>query len=400
VPAHSFPLVLAIMVLAGSGSIASTDLYAPSLPYLTDYFGTTPELMKLTISLNLIVYGFAQLLYGPLSDRFGRRPIFLGSIVLFSIASIGCAYAKSIDELLIARILLGFFAAAEPVMCLAVFKDLFTEKEQIKGFAIYGMAIALAPAVAPVLGGFIHVWFGWEYNFYLIAVIGVFTALLIYLLLPESTIPDPQALKVRSIARNYLSVVRNKTFLVYGCLSGVALGLIYVFVTGAPFILISYFGVEVQHFGYYQAVVVVAFFLGSLLATRLVDFWQPMSVFNLGMVFMVLGSVLVTGFVFIGGFSPYTLAFSYLFIAFGLGPIFAITPSKAMNAVEHSAGSTAAVFGSLEIGLSGIVASMVSVFHDGTPGPFGMVVGVTALIGVVLGIIANRMNAVSPVNSE
>ena len=190
------------MVLAGSGSIMSTDLYAPSLPYLTDYFGTSAELMKLTISLNLIVYGFAQLIYGPISDRFGRRPVFLASIALFSAASIACGLAQSIDQLLIARVLQGFFAAAEAVMCLAVFKDLFSEKEQVKGFAIYGMAIALAPALAPILGGYIHVLLGWEFNFYLTAGVGVFTAILIYLLLPESTIPDPHALKLRSLLSN------------------------------------------------------------------------------------------------------------------------------------------------------------------------------------------------------
>ena len=113
---NKFPMVLAIMVLAGSTSIMSTDLYAPSLPYLTSYFGTTPELIKLTISLNIIVYGLAQLIYGPLSDRFGRRPILLYSIVLFSIASVACAFAQNINQLLIARVLQGIFAAAETVI--------------------------------------------------------------------------------------------------------------------------------------------------------------------------------------------------------------------------------------------------------------------------------------------
>ena len=389
---HKFSIVLAIMVLAGSGSIMSTDLYAPSLPYLTDFFGTTPELIKLTISLNLLMFGFAQLIYGPISDRFGRRPVLLWSIALFSVASIACGLAQSIDQLLIARILQGFFAAAEAVICLAVFKDLFTEKEQVKGFAIYGMSIALAPAIAPILGGYIHVLFGWEYNFYLTAGVGVLTAILIYLLLPESTTPDPHALKLKSILHNYRSVVSNKIFITYGALSGVALGLIYAFVTGAPFILISYFGIEIQHFGYYQAVIVVAFFLGSLLATRLVDYWQSLHVLNLGLIVMVIGSLLVVGFVFIGGLSPNTLVFGYLFIAFGIGPIFAVAPSKAMSAVDKSAGSAASVFGCLEIGLSGVIATMVSVIHDGTPGPFGIVIGLTAVAGIVLGVIINRQS--------
>jgi len=389
---HKFSIVLAIMVLAGSGSIMSTDLYAPSLPYLTDFFGTTPELIKLTISLNLLMFGFAQLIYGPISDRFGRRPVLLWSIALFSVASIACGLAQSIDQLLVARILQGFFAAAEAVICLAVFKDLFTEKEQVKGFAIYGMAIALAPAIAPVLGGYIHVLFGWEFNFFLTAGVGVLTAILIYLLLPESTTPDPHALKLKSILHNYRSVVSNKIFITYGALSGVGLGLIYAFVTGAPFILISYFGIEIQHFGYYQAVIVVAFFLGSLLATRLVDSWQSLHVLNLGLIVMVIGSLLVVGFVFIGGLSPNTLVFGYLFIAFGIGPIFAVAPSKAMSAVDKSAGSAASVFGCLEIGLSGVIATMVSVIHDGTPGPFGIVIGLTAVAGIVLGVIANRQS--------
>ncbi len=381
------------MVLAGSGSIMSTDLYAPSLPYLTDFFGTTPELMKLTISLNLLIFGIAQLIYGPISDRFGRRPVFLGSIALFSVASIACGFAQSIDQLLVARMLQGLFAAAEAVICLAVFKDLFTEKEQVKGFAIYGMTIALAPAIAPILGGYIHVLLGWEYNFFLTAGVGVLTAILIYLLLPESTIPDPHALKLKSILHNYRSVLSNKIFITYGALSGVALGLIYAFVTGAPFILISYFGVEIQHFGYYQAVIVVAFFLGSLLATRLIDHWPSLRVLTLGMIIMVIGAMLVVGFVFIGRLSPDTLVFGYLFIAFGIGPIFSVAPSKAMSAVEKSAGSAASVFGFLEIGLSGVIAAMVSVFHDDTPDPFGVVIGLTAVAGIFLCVIANRQPA-------
>jgi DHA1 family bicyclomycin/chloramphenicol resistance-like MFS transporter len=381
------------MVLAESGSIMSTDLYTPSLPYLTEFFATTPEMLKLTISLNLIAYGFAQLIYGPISDRVGRRPVFLLTIFLFAVASIACGLATSIEQLLIARVLQGFFAAAEVVMCLAVFKDLFTEQEQVKAFAIYGMAIALTPAVAPVFGGYIHVLLGWEFNFFLTALTGGLTALLIYFLLPESTTPDPHALKLKSIYRNYRSVFTNKVFLVYAGLAGVSLGFVYVFVTAAPFILISYFGVETQHFGYYQAVIVVAFFLGSMLATRLVDFRPSLQILNLGLLITVIGAFFVLGLVFIGGLSPYSLSFAYLFIAFGIGPIFAVAPTKAMAAVENSVGSAAAAFGSIEIGLSGIIAAMVSVIHDGTAAPFGYVIGITAALAIALGVIANRMTA-------
>ncbi len=99
----------------------------------------------------------------------------------------------------------------------------------------------------------------------------------------------------------------------------------------------------------------------------------------------------MVGFVFIGGLSPYTLVFAYLFIAFGIGPVFAVAPSKAMSAVDRAAGSAASVFGCLEIGMSGVIAVMVSVFHDDTPNPFGIVIGLTAVVGILLGVTANRM---------
>jgi len=348
-----FSVVLSVLVLVGSSSIMSTDLYAPSLPYLTEYFSTTPELVKLTISLNLIIYGVAQLLFGPISDRFGRRPVFLSSIILFSIASIACGLAQSIEQLLIARLLQGFFAAAEAVICLAIFKDFFGEREQVKAFAIYGMAIALTPAVAPLLGGYIHIYLGWQYNFFLTAAVGIFTSVLIYKLIPESSTPDPHALKILSIVQSYSNVLKNSVFMMYALLSGVALSFIYAFITAAPFILISYFNIPTQHFGYYQAVIVIAYFFGSLFSTRLVDSWGPTRILNLGILCSVLGSVLLLGLIFFEALSPFTLALANIFITFGIGPIFAVAPSRAMGAVTKSVGSAAALFGSLEIGLAG-----------------------------------------------
>lgn len=381
-----------IMVLAESGSIMSTDLYTPSLPFLTDLFDTTPELLKLTISLNLIAFGFAQLIYGPLSDRFGRRPVFLASLFLFTIASIVCGFAMSIDHLLIARVFQGFFAAAQAVMVLAVFKDLFTEKEQVKAFAMYGMAIAITPAIAPILGGYIHVLLGWEFNFYLTALVGLISAQLIYFLLPESTTPDPTALKMGSILRNYWAVFSNRVFLVYAGLAGMALGFIYTFVTAAPFILITLFSVEPQHFGYYQAVIVIAFFLGSLLATKLADLMVSIQVLNLGLAIAALGATIVVGLIYLDKLTPITLSLGYAFIAFGIGPIFAVAPTKAMSAVKKSIGSAAAAFGCLEVGLSGIIAGFVSIIHDGTARPLGLVIAFTAITAVALGIVANRMH--------
>jgi DHA1 family bicyclomycin/chloramphenicol resistance-like MFS transporter len=122
-----------------------------------------------------------------------------------------------------------------------------------------------------------------------------------------------------------------------------------------------------------------------------VDRWNSMRILNMGMAFTIGGALMIMGLIFIGGLSVNSLVFAYLFITFGIGPIFASATSKAMTAVDQSAGSAGAVFGTLEIGLSGLIAVLVSVFHDGTPRPFGWVIGLIAVLLVVFGWMANGL---------
>ena len=287
--APSLGLVVTILVLASSVSIMSTDMYAPSLPDLADEFNTTPTRVKLTISLNLLAFGLAQLIHGPLSDRFGRRPVLLWSLSGVVIGCLLCVMAQSINQLIVARVLLGLVAAAEAVIGLAIIKDLYTEKQQVKALALLGMVIAIAPAVAPIIGGYLHVAFGWESNFYVIAGMAVFAAFVVYGYLPESTKPDVNALKLGRVLSNYGALLRNEEFLSYTLLLGVTLGLIFVFVTAAPFVLITYLGVPVQHFGFHQAGIVVSFFFGSMLASYLADRWPAGQLLGAGLLFMLIG---------------------------------------------------------------------------------------------------------------
>ena len=387
---YNFTVILSILVLAGSASIMSTDLYTPSMPHMPAYFDTTPHLVKLTISLNLLMFGVAQLFHGPLSDRFGRRPVLLFSILLFTVLSFACAAAQTIGQLIAARMLQGFTAAAEAVICLAIFKDLFDEKQQIKALAIYGMAIAVAPAIGPIIGGYIHVLFGWRMNFVLTAAIGLLTTFLIWALLRESSRPDPQALRPGRLGRDYLYLITNRRFLIYSSMVGIGLGMIYVFVTGAPFILIHQFGVRTQHFGYYQAVVVAAFFMGSVIAIRLTGYWEASKLLNLGLGVMVAGGLILMALIFGGGLSAATLTASFSLMTFGTGPLFAVAPSKAMQAAERGAGSAAAMFGAFEMSVSGLAAGAISVFHDGTARPMGITLGVLVLGAVLLGRLVNQ----------
>ena len=367
-----------MLVLASSTSIMSTDMYSPSLPDLTTWFETTPTRVKLTISLNLLAFGLAQLFHGPLSDRFGRRPVILVSLLLVAVFSLACAFAETIDQLIVARVLLGTVAAAEAVVGLAILKDLYTEKQQVKALALLGMVIAITPAAAPILGGYLHVRYGWQSNFYVISAMALLSFVIIWRLLPESTIPDPKALNFRRVVSGYSRLIVNRDFMVHTSMLGVAMGLVFVFVTAAPFVLIDMLGVAVDRFGFYQAGIVLAFFLGSVLASRLADHWDALRLFGFGVSLVIVGAVALIGVIMLDVLSPMRMIVCYMIITFGMGPLFAVAPSRALRSVEGQAGTASALLSGIEQTMAGVAALLVSVLHDGTARPMAWVTIVLA----------------------
>jgi len=371
--APSIGLVVSILVLASSVSIMSTDMYAPSLPDLADEFETTPTRVKLTISLNLLAFGIAQLIHGPLSDRFGRRPVLLSSLMAVIAGCVLCVLAQTINQLIAARVFLGLVAAAEAVIGLAVIKDLYSEKQQVKALALLGMVIAAVPALAPILGGYLHVAFGWKSNFLVIAFMALLAAVVVYRYLPESTQPDPNGIRIAQVLRAYGQLLRNAEFVSYTLLLGAGLGLIFVFVTAAPFVLITYFGVSVQHFGYYPAAIVVSFFVGSMLASQLADRWPPGRMLGGGMVFMLAGSLMLIYWVVRDQLTATLLVIAYSTMTFGMGPMFAVAPSRALRSIKTQAGSASALLSGMEQSIAALSGVAVSVLHDGTAMPMAIV---------------------------
>ena len=377
----SIGLVVCVLVLASSVSIMSTDMYTPSLPDLTQWFNTTATRVQLTISLNMLAFGLAQLIHGPLSDRYGRKPVLLISSVFVVFLSLACALAQTIDQLIAARILLGLAAAAEAVIGLAIIKDLYNEKEQVKAMALLGMVIAIAPAVAPILGGYLHVAFGWQSNFYVISAMAFLSMLIVAWVLPESAIPDPNALKPLHLFKSYGGLLKNSDFMTHCIILGVALGLIFVFVTGAPFVLIDMLGVAADEYGFYQAAIVVAFFFGSMLASRLADSWDAMSLLRMGVALILAGALVLSTVILVDATTALLLTGAYMIITFGMGPLFAVAPSRALRSIDGQAGTASALLSGIEQTMAGLAAVMISVLHDGTARPMAFV---TVFLGVVL----------------
>jgi DHA1 family bicyclomycin/chloramphenicol resistance-like MFS transporter len=348
-------------------------MYVPSLPSLGEYFQTSQSRVQLTVSLNMLAFGLAQLIHGPLSDRFGRRPVLIGSLLLVIVFSLCCALATTIEQLIAARIALGSVAAAEAVVGLAIIKDLYSERQQVKAFALLGMVIAIAPGIAPIIGGYLHVLFGWQSNFVFIAVLALIALLVVRGFLPESTSPDKLALAPMRLLRNYRTLLGNREFVIHSMILGVGLGLIFVFVTAAPYVLIDLLDVPTQRFGYYQAMIVVAFFTGSLLASRASEIVDSDRLLKLGLGTIVLGAVLLSTLILFDQHTPVTFTAAYTIMTFGMGPMFAVAPSLAMRSIQGGSGAASAMLSGIEQTTAAMAAVAVTLLADQTARPIALV---------------------------
>ncbi len=371
----SVPVIIpAILIMASGTSILSTDLYAPSLPHLQDAYGTDAGRVQLTMTLNLVAYAVAQLFYGPLSDRIGRRPVLLAGMIGFALASILCSVAGSIDALIVARIFQGLTACAEAVVGYAVIRELYDEAGAVRVLAAYGMAIALAPAVGPIIGGHMHVWFGWRSNFVLLTGIIVVVIFLVWRLLPETLAkPDRDALRPRRLLWGYYTLLTDGPFMAYILIMSLVLGGLFATIAAFPFIFIERMGVPTEHYGYYYALIVLAFFFGSLAVNRVADQFTSDQMLVVGLALGVLGQLALMTVVAFGWEDPIVMIATQCFFAFGLGLIFATAPVRAFDVCRAGHGYAAAMLGALPMAGGGLSTFCVVLTHDGTAWPIAII---------------------------
>ncbi len=372
-------IIVFILVLASSLTMMSTDIYAPSLPHLPEIFGTTAANIKLTMSLNMLAYALATLVHGPLSERFGRRPVLLWGLAGFTFFSFCCAIAQTVEQLIIARIFQGICAAVEGVLVLAIIRDLFDEKDQVRVIGLYGVATCVTPAVAPILGGYIHVLLGWRMNFHLLFIFGLFVTIAVWYFLEETSKKDVKALLPRAILADYLGLLGNGLYMKYCIIAGASIGVFFAFITAGPFILINNHGLPTQHFGFFQAVLVLGFAIGALFANRLVKSTGIETILNVGFVFLVVGASVLIGVTYNAHDTITNLCVGMFIIALADGLIFSTTPTLAMEASDSRTGSAAAMLVTIEMGVGSLAAFSVGIFHDGSARPFGLTVA--ALVG-------------------
>lgn len=375
-PHWSIPAVLIACMCV---SILSTDLYTPSLPHLTRVFDTDAGTVQLTMSANFLGYALGPFAIGPLSDRFGRRPTLTFCMGLFALFSAACALVPTIEQLIAARIGQGASASVVSVLGVVIIRDLYRGPDAMRVLSIYGAAIGVAPALGPVIGGWIHVSFGWEANFWLLVVLGAMVSWAAWIFVPETARRTP--LDLRLSARRYRLLLTDPRFVLPGlAISAIFAGL-FAYITAGPFLLIDHLGVPTERYGYYYGIGVLAYISGAAMANQLAHKAVPRTLTQAGVATSLLGAFLMVILDVSDAITPLSIVMAMSVFSIGLGLTFSAAPLVMLANVPKQRGAAAGVlFGAGQSLGAAIGAYSVASFYNDTPTP--LVIAILVFTGL------------------
>ncbi len=353
----------------------AVDMSLPALPTLTAVFQTTPDRVQLTLSLFLLGYAGGQLFYGPLSDRFGRRPLLLLGLAVYALAGFACALSPSIELLVLARLVQGFGACVGPILGRAVVRDHFAGTRAAQVLSYITLVFALAPLVAPILGGFVLEHFGWPAIFLTFGGFGSLLMILTWVGFGESLkAPDPQALRLARLVANARTFFSNRRCVGYALMNACVYGGLLAFISGSPFVLIEVYQVPAAKFGFYFGLSAVGIMLGALANSRLLRRLPPERVLRLGLILLVAAGLAALAQSWTRWGGPLLMMAPIVLYLFAQGIIMPNAIAQALEPLPQMAGMGASLLGAVQMAGGSLSGYVVSVLFDGTPVPMaGMI---------------------------
>lgn len=385
-------LLATLATLLAFASI-STDLFLPALPAMArDLEAATGEL-ELVVSTYLLGFGLGQLVWGPVSDRFGRRLPLLAGLVIFGLGSAACALSATPGQIIVWRVVQALGASAGVALARAMVRDIYDRDQAARVLSVLMTVMAVAPLLGPSIGAQILALAGWRAVFWTLVVIGGGTFLAV-LALPESLRPDQRTgLTIIRAFRGYGDHLRNPALLLYALAIGFFYAGIFGGIAGAPFAFVNYYGLSPQAYALVFACGIFGLMGANLVNTRLVG-----RVGSDRMLLVGAGGAALSGLAFaavaamdLGG-QWGLVAVNLVFTAMN-GLILANAIAGALSRVSSGAGGAAAVVGALQYGGGMIGAAAVGALADGTPGPMGLVSAVGGCGCLLCSVLAVRQAA-------
>ena len=386
----NFRTILILGALSAFGPLA-IDFYLPAFPAMAAAFGTDDNHVQMTLASYFLGLSLGQLAYGPVADRFGRRIPLLVGVTLFTLASLACAFAPSLDGLIAARFVQALGGCAGMVISRAVVSDKCDAVGSAKVFSQLMLVMGLAPILAPMLGGLLVNLHGWQSIFIALTAFSALSALAVALGLPESLPANQPRQPLSGALRQYGRLLADKVFLGHALTGGIAIAGMFAYIAGSPFVFIKLYGVPPEHFGWLFGINAAGFILVAQLNARLLSKRGPAFLLARAVwVYLAAGlTLLAVSTLHTEQLWPLLIP---LFICIAsLGCIIPNAAACAMSGQGARAGSASAMLGCLQFSVAAGAAALVGVLHDGTAMPMAMVISLCGILVVSVAMLTRRL---------
>jgi MFS transporter, DHA1 family, multidrug resistance protein len=374
----SLPFTILLGALTAMTAFA-TDMSLPALPTLTRSFATSPERVQLTLSFFIFGYGGGQLFYGPLSDRFGRRPMLLAGLAVYTLSGFACAWAPSIEVLVAARLVQGLGGCVGPILGRAIVRDHYSGVHAAQMLSYVTLVFALAPMVAPLLGGALLDLFGWPSIFFAFGVFGLLLLIVTWFAFAESlAVPDARALELTRLIAKGRRFFSNRQCVGYMLINSFIFAGLFAYISGSPFVFIGIYGVPAGRFGLYFALSALGIVLGALVNGRLIRRRPPERVLRVGLCLLATAGAAMLLVAVSGWGRPIWFTLAMLAYVFAQGLCMPNAIAAAMEPLPDMAGMGASFLGAVQMLGGSLAGYAVNALYDGTPLPMAAIIAAMA----------------------
>ncbi|MEB5836286.1 Bcr/CflA family multidrug efflux MFS transporter [Pantoea dispersa] len=367
----------------------SIDMYLPAMPQIAREFAVSAGSVQMTLNLYILGFAIGQLVYGPLADSYGRKPVIVLGTLIFACAAAACALSQSIDQLILMRFLHGLSAAAASVVINALMRDSYSKEDFSRMMSFVMLITTIAPLLAPIIGGWLLLW-NWHAIFWTLALAALITTVLVVTQIRETLKPEQrQRFHLRTTLSNFVALVRHKRAFSYMLASGFSFAGLFTFLNAGPFVYIEVNHVSPQNFGYYFGLNVVFLFVMTLINSRAVRRFGPLAMFRLGLLIQfAMGIWLLIVSALNLGFLP---------LVFGVAMFIGCVSTVSSNAMAvildefpHMAGTASSLAGTLRFGVGALVGALLSLVSVNSAWPMVATIALCATVSIVLFSYAAR----------
>ncbi|MVW72063.1 MULTISPECIES: multidrug effflux MFS transporter [unclassified Bordetella] len=339
-----------------SGTLAM-HIFVPALPMAGQDLHAGSAAMQLTVSLYILGLAGGQLIYGPLSDRFGRRPVLMVGLVIYTVAGLAAALAPQVYALIAARLFQALGGCAGLVLGRAIVRDTATSAEAAKRLAMMSLMVTIAPGLAPIVGGALAGWLGWRAVLFSLCLLGAANFILAWRMLPE-TCGGLARISMGTLWRHYRQLLTTRAFVGYAVGGACATTSMYAFVATAPYIFVGQLQRPPDEVGFYLAVLVSGVWLGSMVTSRLIGKMQMQRLMQAGNLLSAVSALIYLGVVVSGSLAVAPIVACMFFFTLGCGmagPI-ALTLSVGVNPLII--GSASGLYGAIQMVVGALCAAL------------------------------------------